>query len=85
MKTPASLSGEGGVTLLKLWCTKLIAQSGLYSFISQKSAAADEKRTLVANDTTSGSFIAQKKCKDVALQYKQEKNRWNLFMVWDRI
>jgi len=63
----------------------LIAQSRLYSFISHKSAAADEKRTLVANATTSGSFTAEKKYKDVALQYKQEKNRWILFMVWNRI
>jgi hypothetical protein len=29
---------------------------GLYSLISHKSAAADEKRTLVGNDTTSGSI-----------------------------
>ena len=33
---------------------------GLYSLISHKSAAADEKRTLVGNDTTSGSFTVEK-------------------------
>ena len=30
---------------------------GLYSLISHKSAAADEKRTLVGNDTTRGLTI----------------------------
>ena len=34
---------------------------GLYSLISHKSAAADEKRTLVDDVTTSGSFTAENK------------------------
>jgi len=50
---------------------------GLYSLISLKSAAADEKRTLVGNDTTSGSFTVDNHI-SVALQYKQEKKPLNI-------
>jgi len=50
---------------------------GLYSLISHKSAAADEKRTLVGNDTTSGSFTVDNQT-SVALQYKQEKKPLNI-------
>ena len=46
---------------------------GLYSLISLKSAAADEKRTLVGNDTTSGSLTVDNHI-SVALQYKQVKS-----------
>ena len=46
---------------------------GLYSLISHKSAAADEKRTLVGNDTASGSFTVDNHT-SVALQYKQVKS-----------
>lgn len=45
-KNPALLS-RGVHNFINQQCTQLIAQSGLYSFISHKSAAADEKRTLV--------------------------------------
>jgi len=50
---------------------------GLYSLISHKSAAADEKRTLVGNETTSGSFTVDNHT-SVALQYKQEKKPLNI-------
>ena len=50
---------------------------GLYSLISLKSAAVDEKRTLVGNDTTSGSFTVDNHI-SVALQYKQEKKPLNI-------
>ena len=57
---------------------------GLYSLISHKSAAADEKRTLVGNDTTSGSFTVDNHT-SVALQYKQEKKPLNIrTMALDR-
>jgi len=50
---------------------------GLSSLISHKSAAADEKRTLVGNDTTSGSFTVDNHT-SVALQYKQVKKPPNI-------
>ena len=77
-ENPLFYSG-GGLFLYYRTIEWLYARSGLYSFISNKSAVADEKRTL---DTKPGSFTADG-YNSVALQYKQEKKTLTINNCWN--